>query len=68
MQKIKETYVTKGGVCITLNLETNGVQNMVISLHDAGEPCSGLFRHWGSPERFIKYMEDLIEELKKLPL
>ncbi len=37
-----------------------------VSVHDGGEPCSGILRHWGSPKDLISELEEVIEALKEI--
>lgn len=38
-----------------------------ISLHDYGEPCSGVLRHWGTREELKKELQELIKIIDEIP-
>lgn len=37
-----------------------------ISVHEYGEPCSGVLKHWGSKAELIEELEEIIGAIKKL--
>lgn len=39
-----------------------------ISIHDFGEPCSGVLKHWGSSKSLIKELEELIDAIRELEM
>lgn len=49
-------------ICVTVNHEA-GVPH--ISVHE-GEPCSGILKHWGSPENLIAELEQIIKVIKEI--
>ena len=50
--------------CVAVNAESPGY----ISVYDGIEPCSGVLRHWGTREQFIKELETIISEIKKMKI
>lgn len=65
MKKLSETYQLienkRWSVQMTINKELGDH----VSIHEFGEPCSGILKHWGSKKDLIKELENIIEELKK---
>lgn len=37
-----------------------------ISIHEYGEPCSGIIKNWGTPKQLIKQLEEAIDAIKEL--
>lgn len=66
MKKIQTTYVLvdnqRWSALITKNEEVGNNY----SIHDYGEPCSGILKHWDTKENHIAFFEKVISELKKL--
>lgn len=50
-------------VCVTVSHEAG---NPHISVQEYGEPCSGILRHWGSPEALIAELEQIIKVIKEV--
>ena len=61
MKKASTTYYNN-----TCHITVNEEVKDHISVHDGGEPCSGLMRHWGSKKEIIKELEEIIEAIKNL--
>ncbi len=51
----------KGIISLTVNEECEDN----VSLHEYGEPCSGVLKHWGSRDELIEELEYLIKLLKE---
>ena len=64
MKEVSKTY-SNNNILITVNKEVGYPH---ISVHEYGEPCSGVLKHWGSPEKLIKELEEIIKEIKDLNL
>ncbi len=66
MKKVTTTYVSSEkslkAILITVNEEVKDH----ISIHDYGEPCSGILKHWGSSKQLIKELESIIKAIKEL--
>lgn len=66
MKKVQTTYVLVSNVkWSALLTENNEIENHY-SIHDYGEPCSGVLRHWDTLENHIGFFEKIISELKKV--
>lgn len=59
MKKIKTTY-SNDNFCITVNDE---VFNH-LSVHDCGEPCSGILKHWGTKRELLDELKGIIKVLE----
>lgn len=66
MKKIQTTYKLvenqKWSVYLT---ESNEVSNHY-SVHDCGEPCGGIVRHWATKEALIRELEAIVRGLKSI--
>lgn len=66
MKKIQSTYLLvnnkRWSALITKNEETENHY----SIHEHGEPCSGVLKHWDTLENHIEFFEKIIKELKKM--
>lgn len=62
MKKTQTTYSTNK-FSITVN---NEIPEDHISIHDGGEPCSGVLRHWGRPQKLIEELEEMITVIKDI--
>jgi len=60
MKKTQTVYKLTENVMMTVNEETGDH----ISIHDYGEPCSGIVKHWGTKKEIIKELESIITALK----
>lgn len=45
-------------------LTANEEAKPYVSIHEYGEPCSGVLKHWGTPEELIAECEHIIKILK----
>jgi len=65
MKKIYTVYAANkaGGAFITVAEDTQDH----ISVHDYGEPCSGVLKHWGTRAELIKELEGIIRAINELP-
>ena len=63
MKKI-ETRYSNHEICIAVSEE---IPNH-ISVYDGIEPCSGVLRHWGTKEKLISELKNIIKELENLKL
>jgi hypothetical protein len=63
MKKTATTYCN-AKFCITINEEIK--DSVYISVHNFGEPCNGILKHWGTRESLIKELEEIISEIKKI--
>ena len=61
LKKIQTTY-NINNLCITVNEEYPDH----ISVHEYGEPCSGVLKRWVSKEEIIKELENIIKAIKLL--
>ena len=61
MKEFQKTLVGKNYL-YTISLERGNH----ISVHDHGEPCGGILRHWGTKEALIKELQQIIKELETL--
>lgn len=61
MKKSQTTYYNNN-FCVTVNEEVKDH----ISVHDIGEPCSGVLRHWGNKKQLIKELREVIKEIENL--
>lgn len=66
MKKIRTTYTLVENQRWSCYLTENNEVKNNYSIHDFGEPCSGVIKHWGTKEAIIKELEAIIKELKKL--
>lgn len=62
MKKTSTTYNVENEFCITVNEEAVDY----ISIHDFGEPCSGILKHWGSKKTLIAELRNIIKEIENL--
>lgn len=64
MKKVSTTYSSDNhDFQITVNEDLDFKH---VSVHDHGEPCSGILKHWGKPEDLIKELELIIKELQEI--
>lgn len=66
MKKVQSTFKIVENQRWSVYLTKNEEIDNHYSIHDSGEPCSGVVRHWGSKEDHIELLEKIIKELKKL--
>lgn len=63
MKKLQTTYQLienkRWSIFLTKNEETGDHY----SIHDSGEPCSGVLKHWASKEDLIKELQAIIKAL-----
>ena len=64
MKKIQTTYFdSNSNLCLTIN---NDVEDS-ISIHEFGEPCSGILKYWGKRKNLIDNLEKAIKFIKSCP-
>lgn len=67
MKKINTQYILVDNKRWTVLLtESHEDEIPRYSLHEYGEPCSGMLKHWDTKENHIEFLERIIKELKKL--
>lgn len=66
MKKIQTTYVLVDNVRWSALVTKNEESENSYSIHDYGEACSGLLKHWDTLDNHIEFFEKIIKELKKL--
>lgn len=66
MKKVQSTYILVDNIKWSALLTKNEESENCYSLHDYGEPCSGLLKHWDTIENHIGFFEKIIKELKKI--
>lgn len=64
MKKVQTTYKlvdnNRWSALLTKNEESEGSY----SIHDYGEPCSGLLKHWDTIPNHITFFEKIIKALQ----
>jgi hypothetical protein len=66
MKKVQSTYTLVENHRWTVLLTKNEEDENSYSIHEYGEPCSGVIKHWASKEDHIALLERIIKELNKL--
>ncbi len=66
MKKVQTTYVITDNQKWSALLTKNEESENRYSIHDYGEPCSGVLKHWDTLENHIAFLEKVVKELKKL--
>jgi len=61
MKKLSTTYNLSTYTLLTVNEEVKDH----MSIHDYGEPCSGILKHWGSKSELIKELKEIIMLLEE---
>lgn len=61
MRKINTQYLLTRDTLLTVNEQHP--DNM--SIHDYGESCGGIMKHWGSKKQLIKELQEIINALEK---
>lgn len=61
LKKVLTTYANQE-FCISINEEFKNH----MSIHDGGEPCSGVLRHWGTKQELIKKLKSIIDSLNEI--
>lgn len=66
MKKTSTTYELVSNMKWSALLTKNEESENSYSIHDYGEPCSGVLKHWDTIENHIGFFEKIIKELKKI--
>jgi len=61
MKKVLTTYSNT-----EFSISVNEEYPEHISVHQFGEPCSGILKHWGTRADIIKELEAVIRAVKKI--
>lgn len=63
LTKVKSTYAIEHTALVLSVNEETPFQH--VSIHEYGDPCSGVLQHWGTPDELIEECEHIIEVLKE---
>lgn len=66
MKKVRTTFILVANQRWSALLTKNEEDENSYSIHEYGEPCSGVLKHWDTKENHIAFFEKCIKELKKL--
>lgn len=66
MKKVQTTYLLVNNQRWSALLTKNEEIENHYSIHDFGEACSGVLKHWDTIENHIAFFEKIISELKKV--